>query len=55
MTIFTAPQWVNSFYSKFPLVTLEQQDTLDWKQAHTLGGVQSPYTLWVRTALMVLL
>jgi len=48
MSIFTAPQWVNSFYSKFPLVVLEQEDTLDWKQAQTVGSVQSPYTLWVR-------
>jgi len=47
MSIFTAPQWVNSLYSKFPLVVLEQEDTLDWKQAQTVGSVQSPYTLWV--------
>lgn len=30
--IWTAPRWVNIFYSKFPLVWLEQEDEVDWKK-----------------------
>nr|XP_031863493.1 uncharacterized protein CI109_000743 [Kwoniella shandongensis]KAA5530565.1 hypothetical protein CI109_000743 [Kwoniella shandongensis] len=30
-TLWTAPTWIKSFYSKFPLVVLEQEDELDWK------------------------
>ncbi|KAK8845560.1 hypothetical protein IAR55_006275 [Kwoniella newhampshirensis] len=30
-SLWTAPTWVKSFYSRFPLVILEQEDELDWK------------------------
>ncbi|WVR03607.1 hypothetical protein IAU60_000599 [Kwoniella sp. DSM 27419] len=30
-SMFTAPTWIKTFYSKFPLVVLEQEDELDWK------------------------
>ncbi|WRT63838.1 uncharacterized protein IL334_000763 [Kwoniella shivajii] len=30
-SIFAAPQWVKSIYSKFPLVVLEQEDEVEWK------------------------
>ncbi|WWC99259.1 hypothetical protein V866_006155 [Kwoniella sp. B9012] len=30
-SVFSAPGWVKSFYSKFPLVVLEQEDEVDWK------------------------
>lgn len=42
---FTAPQWVNSLYSKFPLVTLEQDDVVEWRQTQTR---KANYSLWVR-------
>ncbi|KAL1413264.1 hypothetical protein Q8F55_001019 [Vanrija albida] len=41
-SVFKAPQWVNSLYAKYPLVVLNQEDTLDWKSSAT-----SPYTLWI--------
>lgn len=47
----TAPAWVNTFYAKFPLVTLDQQDSVAWKRAQTLGDQKSGYTLWVMSFL----
>jgi hypothetical protein len=32
MSFWSAPPWVKTFHSKFPLVTLEQDDVLDWHQ-----------------------
>ncbi|WVF65905.1 hypothetical protein IAT40_000643 [Kwoniella sp. CBS 6097] len=45
-SIFTAPQWVQSFYSKFPLVLLEQEDELDWKVRAANAPDQS-VELWI--------
>ncbi|OCF41631.1 hypothetical protein I317_04541 [Kwoniella heveanensis CBS 569] len=45
-SIFTAPQWVKSFYSKFPLVVLEQEDELDWK-ARAAGAPDQSVELWI--------
>lgn len=42
-----APHWVNSLYAKFPLVTLEQEDVLDWKQDIVQRDGDAPYCLWV--------
>lgn len=46
---WTAPQWVNSFYAKFPLVMLEQEDVLDWRKAAAQSDSDAPYCLWVST------
>nr|XP_018266685.1 uncharacterized protein I303_00660 [Kwoniella dejecticola CBS 10117]OBR88843.1 hypothetical protein I303_00660 [Kwoniella dejecticola CBS 10117] len=44
--IFTAPQWVKSFYSKFPLVILEQEDEVDWK-VRAREGADHAVELWI--------
>lgn len=44
---WVAPQWVNSFYAKFPLVTLEQEDVLDWRQVENDSDSKAAYCLWV--------
>lgn len=45
-TIFTAPGWIKSFYSKFPLVVLEQEDEVDWK-VRARQGEEHAVELWV--------
>ncbi|WVQ93540.1 hypothetical protein IAU59_000615 [Kwoniella sp. CBS 9459] len=45
-SIFTAPQWVKSFYSKFPLVVLEQEDEVEWKVRAANAPDQS-VELWI--------
>ncbi|WVW81793.1 hypothetical protein I302_103790 [Kwoniella bestiolae CBS 10118] len=45
-TIFTAPGWVKSFYSKFPLVVLEQDDEVDWK-VRAREGEEHAVELWI--------
>ncbi|ODN96305.1 hypothetical protein I350_08326 [Cryptococcus amylolentus CBS 6273] len=45
-TVFTAPSWYKSFYNLFPLVTLPQDDELEWKgHAKPLGD--NAAVLWV--------
>lgn len=44
--MLSAPDWVNRFYSKFPLVVLESEDSVDWKNATPVGRGKD-YTLWV--------
>ncbi|WVQ80852.1 hypothetical protein IAT38_002959 [Cryptococcus sp. DSM 104549] len=45
-SIWTAPKWVQSFYARFPLATLPQEDELDWeKQAESLGP--QACVLWI--------
>ncbi|BEJ05145.1 hypothetical protein CcaverHIS641_0209620 [Cutaneotrichosporon cavernicola] len=43
---WTAPQWVNSLYAQFPLVTLEQEDVLDWRQDAARSASSAVYNLW---------
>ncbi|CAK9785579.1 unnamed protein product [Cutaneotrichosporon oleaginosum] len=42
-----APQWVNSIYAQFPLVTLEQEDVLDWRQDAARSASNAVYSLWI--------
>jgi metaxin len=44
---WTAPRWVQSFYSRFPLVTLEQEDTPEWTKERRLNP-EAECSLWVR-------
>ncbi|WWC66843.1 uncharacterized protein I206_100750 [Kwoniella pini CBS 10737] len=48
-TIFTAPQWVKTFYSKFPMVILEQEDEIDWK-VRAKEGPDHAVELWVHSS-----
>ena len=42
------PQWLGDFYSKFPLVVLDQEDSLT--TLRDVPTAQSSYSLWVRQA-----
>jgi metaxin len=44
---WTAPRWVQSFYSRFPLVTLEQEGTPEWTKDRRLDP-DAECSLWVR-------
>jgi hypothetical protein len=44
-SIWTAPNWVTSFYAKFPLVQLEQEEELDWKVKSRSDDAEC--SLWV--------
>ena len=43
--IWTAPKWVNTFYAKFPLVWLEQEDEVDWRKENDADVADC--SLWV--------
>lgn len=45
--IWTAPKWVNTFYAKFPLVWLEQEDEIDWRKQSDPDVADC--SLWVRS------
>ncbi|WWD08983.1 hypothetical protein V865_007098 [Kwoniella europaea PYCC6329] len=45
-SVFSAPGWVKSFYSKFPLVVLEQEDEVDWK-VRARQGEDHAVELWI--------
>ncbi|WWC85801.1 uncharacterized protein L201_000668 [Kwoniella dendrophila CBS 6074] len=45
-SVLTAPQWVKSFYSKFPLVILDQEDEVEWK-VRARDGPEHSVELWV--------
>ncbi|GFZ52036.1 hypothetical protein JCM24511_09808 [Saitozyma sp. JCM 24511] len=46
VTRWTAPRWVQSSYSRFPLVTLEQEDTPEWTKQRRLDP-DAECSLWV--------
>lgn len=49
-SVWTAPKWVTTFYSKFPLVWLDQDEEVEWKKQSDVEFADC--SLWVRRTLV---